>query len=208
MAERNSVLRKYYVFADGTTRRSAKEGFTAIRFEVLNGKDGEGKAIVAETIDFDPSATSEAVRQCAMGHGFSQKIGDEVAGAPAKAEKAGETFGPAFVASLINDAMDNLRNGVWVEEGEGSSGAGNVTILFEAVKAAFEAAKKPIAEERLPELMKKLADKGERDKFKANPQVAAHLARITAERAAERAKKARDAAKAGDAAGLEALGEI
>ena len=145
---RNSVLRKCYVAPDGTTRRSAKAGFNILRFEVLNGKDGENKPIVAQTIDFDPSSISEDVRHCAMYHGFSQKIGDEVAGAPAKAEKAGETFGPDFVASLINDAIANLTAGVWVEEGEGSSGAGNVTILFEAVKAAFEAAKQPIPEEK------------------------------------------------------------
>lgn len=194
---RMNVLRKSYVFADGTTRRSAKEGATALRLEILDGKEEDGKTLkVANTIDFDPTKVNDAIRFCAMLHGFSQKIGDEVAGAQAKAEKAGETFGPDFVTGLISDAIDNLLGGVWVEEGEGSSGGSNITILFEAVLVAFAEAGSEIPDTSYSALRAKLADKAERDKFRASPEVASHVARITAERAAKRAAEAAAKAKA------------
>ena len=196
---RMNVLRKSYVMPDGSTRRSAHADATALRLEVLNGKDADGNLIVAQTINFDPASVNESIRKCAMLHGFSQKIGDEVAGAQGKAEKAEQTFGPDFVAGLLTDVIENLTGGVWVEEGEGSSGGSNVTILFEGILAAFEDNGTPIREDKHDWLRAKLANKEERDKFRANPAVAAKVAKITADRAVERAKAA--AAKAKEAKG-------
>lgn len=202
---RNAISRKSYVYDDGTTSRSAKPGWAALRFEVFNGRDGEDKPIVVDTIDLGRADFGADILACAAGHGLMQKIGDELAGFDKKAEKAGAPADHTFVSSLINDAADNLKSGVWVEEGEGSGGGGNVTILLEALVAAFAESNVVVSDEQKAGLMKKLADKAERDRIKAEPTVAKHIAMITAARAAERAKAAQKAAKGADTASLAAL---
>jgi hypothetical protein len=192
---RNAISRKSYVYADGTTSRSAKTGWTGLRFEVFNGRDADEKPVVINTIDMPRDSFNADILSCAAGHGLMQKIGDELAGYDKKAEKAGAAADHAFVTGLISDAFDNLKSGVWVEEGEGSGGGGNVTVLLEAVVAAYAESGVTLTPEQTAGLMKKLADKAERDGLKANPIVAKHVAIITANRAAERAKAATKAAK-------------
>lgn len=200
MATRNAISRKSYRYQDGTTSRSAKAGWTALVFELFDGRDAEGKGIVAGTIEFPKAELGSEVLECAMGHGLSQKLGDELAGIEAKRTKAaenGEAFETAaeFASYLLTNMWDNLKSGVWVEEGEGGGAAGNVTLLFEAILAAFEKAGKPISEDKHPTLRKHLEDKTYRDDARSNPHVKAELSRIVAERAAERAKAAKAAAK-------------
>lgn len=194
MATRDAVLRKSYGYEDGSTSRSAKPSWTTLTFEIIDGKDKDDKAIVVNAVTLNRADMSDDVLACAMGHGFSQKIGDEVAGWPKKAEKAGEPATRDFVASLITDMIDNLKSGVWVEEGEGG-GSGNVTILHEGIVAAFAKTGTELTDEQKQGFMKALQDKAERDRIKAMPEVAAEVARILAERAANRAKEAAKAAK-------------
>lgn len=186
---RNAIMRKSYVYADGTTSRSAKNDWTALRFEFFDGVGSDGKPAVANTVDFS-RGDFEKVSGAAMGHGLAQKLGDEAAGYPAKAEKAHATADWQFVKSLITDAADNLRNGVWVEEGEGSSGAGNVTILAEATARAYAEIGKPLSDGAKAKVISALANKEEREKARANALIAKHVRAIEKERADERARKA------------------
>lgn len=207
MATRNSILRKLYVYPDGSTSRSAKPGWASVRFDVFSGftpgatAEDKPTPVVGKSIGFSREDASR-VMDCAFGHGLMQKIGDEIAGWQKKAEKASAKADWNFVVGLIEDMIDTLTSGVWVEEGEGSS-AGNVTLLFQALVAAYEEALgRPLTDEGKAAMLGKLSEKAEREAAKAIPQVAKHLARLTAERAAARAE---EAAKASEGSGAEKL---
>lgn len=209
MAERTSILRKVYVYSDGSEGRSAKAGWTGLRFELLAPtKDAEGKPVVLDSITVEPGMFPKETLECAIGHGFAQKIGDDLAGIATKAGKEEPPVGEDPVRGFVDYAKDriesmieNLKAGVWVEEGEGSTGAANVTILFEAIKAAKEKAGAAFDEAAT---RKNLQDADYRKKASAVPAVKAEVERIKLERQTARAKEASKAAKesAGD---LEAI---
>lgn len=221
-----SVSRKVYVLADGTTSNRAKPNWSSLRFELFGAnKDAEGKNVVVDTVDIPQDVFSAEIMACAAGHGLMQKIGDNMAGIEGQAKKDMEAgvseavFDPqkgyaAYARYLIEGMVDNLKAGAWVEEGEASGGAGNVTILLEATVAAYADQGKILTDAHKKELVAKFEDKAARDATRKIPAIAAHIARIVAERAAERAKKAQEAlAKAqgeGDGAaavaGLDGLG--
>lgn len=205
MATRTQLVRKVYVHEDGEEGRSAKPESKSLRFEFLAPqKDENDNPVVLDTrtIDLDAFIKEQpGIAHCAFGHGLSQKLGDGLAGIAGKAAKddVSEDKERGFVdyaLSLFDDALDNLQNGVWVAEGEGSSGSGNVTVLFEAIVAAFAKAGTDLTDEQRASVRGKLKDEQYRKDAKARSDVAAEVARITAERAAERAKKAAAKAKA------------
>lgn len=199
-----SVMRKSYVYADGTVSRSAKADWTALRFDLFGAERKDDKPVVVETVTFDRSAFPADILACAAGHGLMQKLGDEAAGLAEKAKKDGFSFDAErgyadFVRdSLLAPMIDNLTNGVWVEEGEGTSGAGNVVILAEAILRTMAETNPDfvIDDEAKSRMIARLANKEVREGAKARVDVAKHVAAITAERAAERAAKAAEKANA------------
>lgn len=198
-------VRKVYVYEDGAEGRSAKPGWKKLRFEMLApNKDDDGNFVVVDTREITPDMFDGEIVHCAAGHGLSQKIGDDLAGIDKKAANDGASFDPetgyaAYIGQRIDDMVDNLKNGVWVAEGEGSTGGGNVTILFEAIMRAFEEAGVDVSEEQKAGIREKLKDEQFRKNARARADVAMHVAEITAERAAARAKAAAEkAAEASD----------
>lgn len=200
---KTTLARKVYTYSDGETGRSAKPGWTKLTFELLAPeKDSDGNAIVLESVDVTPDMFPEDIQWCAIGHGLSQKLGDNLAGIAGKAAK--DEDAPDFdeergyvdyAVILLSDAIDNLKNGVWVSESEGSSGPGSVTMLYEAIVAAFTEAGSELSEEQLANIRTKLKDEDYRKAAKANPSVDAKYKELAAKRAAERAKAAKAKAK-------------
>jgi len=114
----------------------------------------------------------EIIRRAAL-HGIAQKLGDAVAGASARGDTA------ADMANTITALADRLREGRW---NAGATAGGG--LLAEAIAALTG---------RDPGTVRaKLADMSEEDKkaLAKRPDVAAMVARIRAERLAERAADA------------------
>lgn len=201
MAMKMQHMRKVYTYEDGSTGQSAKPGWTKLTFNLYGSeKDENDKPIVVDSFDVSKADLPDAIKDCAIGHGVSQKMGDDQAGIATKAkaenvEPDPKTGYAGFIKGRLSDMMDNFANGVWVAEGEGSSGGGNVTILFEAIVSAFGDAGQELTDEQKATVRAKLQDEDYRKSARARPDVGMHVARITAERAAERAKAARKAAK-------------
>lgn len=199
MATRTSRLRKMYEYDDGRTGRSAKPGWKALIFEVLAAKTGD-EYPVAETIRIERDTLPADMWDCGSGHGVMQKVGDEISGIARQLSKDGVAedtklgYAPQ-VAESIRDAVANLQAGVWVEEGEGSSGAGNVTILIEAIGRVYTEAGHELTPDVLQSIRTKAKDADYRKGARARTDVAKHVRDIELERAKERAKAAAQAAK-------------
>ena len=207
---RNSVSRASFKRPDGSYHRSPSPDWTELRIEVFTGeRDKEGKPVVRENLDFPRSEVPEDVFNCAAGHGLKQKIGDEFSRAAGIAKDTGESI-PDIVVQRAMDMWDNLKSGVWVSESEG--GAGNLTVLLEAITRALAGTPDAVVVEGDEEataankarLLKKLSDD---EKWRADARkhttVAFHVKTIEAERAAKRlaaAKEAMEKAAATEAA--------
>ena len=143
MATKLQHLRKVYVYDNGETGRSAKPNWQELRFELLGPKgDGDEAAPVVDTFAVERASLTDDIVACAIGHGVSQKMGDAIAGIAKKAKADGVEYDPktglsAYIKELLSDMADNFAQGVWVAEGESASGGGSVTILLEAIIAAF-----------------------------------------------------------------------
>jgi hypothetical protein len=205
------LTRKVYTYADGRMGRSARPGATKMTFEfVAPIKDAEGNLVVLETREINLSEFPAGVIECATFHGFGQKFTDDLAGIAGKAAKDEATEHPErgfvdYAVERFDDMMDNLRNGVWVSESEGGGKGSNVTILHEAIVSVFAEAGTELSDEQKAGIMTKLADEEYRTAAKDRPDVAYQVKRITAERAAARAKEAKAKAKA---AGSQELGGL
>lgn len=210
---RTQLVRKVYLDAEGESQRSAHKDAQVLRFEFLAPeKDAEDNAVVLEVRNVDLQgflAEHSDMAFCAMGHGLSQKLGDNLAGIAGKAAKAEPSVEPDpergfvdFALELFDDALDNILSDVWVAEGEGSSGAGNVTILVQAIVAVLEANGR---EADVAEIRGKVKDKDYREKAKANPHVAAEVRKLEQARAEERLKKAQEKAAEASTEGLDEL---
>lgn len=207
---RATHVRKVYVKGD-ETKRSAFEGWEVLRFEMLAPeKDAEGNPVVIDTFDVSRGEVPQSIADCAFGHGISQKLGDNLAGIDKKVSAEGSEL-PGYdaqrgyanaIRALLEDQMEDLRNGIWVSEAEGGAGGGNVTILLEAVKAAFAKGGTELSDEQIAAFKTALADKEQAKAVKSNPAIAAEIARINKERADARAKEAAKRAKDAGAGGL------
>ncbi len=167
------VATKTYQYDNGESGRSAKPGFATLTFTFANDE-----SIVVNPTEFPPE-----IRQCAEGFGYSEKIGNAYAGAKGDADIAYEK---------AMDMVESLMGGTWVAEGEGAGPRD--TMLLEAVKRAKEAKGQEFNEAAVRE---RLADKAQRTALAKIPEVEVELKAIAAERAVERAKKARAALKKG-----------
>lgn len=198
MATRQTHVRKFFGYADNTTSRSAKVGWTSIMFELVAPfKDAKGDFIPLETVTIPRSSFPAEIVDCAAGHGFGQKIGDDLAGIAIKAAKevpavhASKERGFAeYIKSRIADMVENLSNGFWVEESE--AGGSNLTILLAAVIRTFEAAGKVLSDAQIEHIKGALKGSEYSAGLKARADISKHYADITSERAAERAKKAQE----------------
>jgi hypothetical protein len=118
-------------------------------------------------------------------HGISQKGGDSYAGAKDEADPI------AFAKAQVADVIRNLQAGDWRAASTGSGGSR----ISDLAKALAAATGKPV--EEIHESLAEATDEQKKE-FAKIPKVAAHLQRIKAEKAIERANKA--AAKAEGAA--------
>ena len=198
------VVRKSYInSADGTEKRSAFPEATTLRFYFLSPrKDAEDRPVIVGTRDIVLSTVSDDMKACALGHGLSQKLGDDLAGIASKAAKEetpvdidpDDGWAP-YAMERFDDALANIMAGVWVTEAEGGGTASSVTILLEAIVATFADAGKELSDEDMAKLRNALKDEDYRKNAKARKDVAAHMAAINAKRAEERRKKAAKALK-------------
>ena len=203
MAKRAPIhTRKSFVDAEGNASRSAKPTSTILRFEFLAAPVEDQERTVAETQDIELASIPDTVQHCAFAYGLSQKLGDSYSGAAAEAKDRGMEgeYTSAVAAVIMNETLEDIMAGVWVEEREGK-GAATVTILRQAIVAAFEKAGKPLPDG----LDTKLADADYRKKAASLPAVDAEVQAIKLERQKARQKDA--AAKAKDSA-VDALGAL
>lgn len=198
--KRITHARKVYEYADGTEGRSAKPNWTALRIECLAPtKDKDDNFVVLETRRITrEDADSWDVAPCAMGHGYSQKLGDDLAGIAKKAKDDGAAFDKVrgyadYIAERLDAMIDNFRAGVWVSESEGG-GAASVTILFTAIVEAYADQDNALSDEKIAQLRERLKDEEYRKTASEVPEVKAKIEKIKADRAVERAKKAAEAA--------------
>lgn len=138
---------------------------TGVEFGFTNGEN-----LVLNLSDLSP----EMVTQLAL-HGISQKVGDAYSGVKGNVEEA---------ISLARAIIDRLKTGEFNAKREGGSASGRVTDL---ARALSEVAGKEISEcvAKLDEM-----EKAEKLALRKHPKVAAVLARLAAERAAEAAVEA------------------
>lgn len=126
-------------------------------------------------------------------HGLNAKVGDSASDPNDNAiEQMRKTWG-------------ELLEGNWSARGT-SDGTSAVkrSPLFKALMALATAAGKPVSEETIVEKINGL-DKEQRKKTLAHPQIAAKIAEINAQEAAEKAKKTKQAAKGASADDIAAL---
>ena len=144
---------------------------------------------------FDPNTVSEEVRNYAMFHGFAQKLGDNAAGAK-EACSDGSMEPEDWREQMVKEMAAQLASEGWNRQSR--EGGGAVSLLQQALVALG------IDEAKVVERLKGL-DKEQKKALTNNPEVAAQIAVIKAERAAKAAEKA--AAKAEDSEPSD-LGEL
>lgn len=131
-----------------------------------------------QTLDIELSSLSDEMQKKLALHGLSQKVGDSYAGA-----EADESF------ELAAAVHERLKNNDWTVTRAGG-GAARVSMLVEALAAAT--GKDP--EETLAVVS--AMDDDAKKQLKKHPAIAAELARLSAERAVEKAKAAAASAAA------------
>ena len=143
-----------------------------VQFDFANG----------QTLTLDPSKCDEAIRNQAMLHGFSQKIGDSYA----SAEDADEAYAAAVAV------VDGLTSGKWTTRTASEGGTGTSTMLVEALHRVTAGEGRSIADcAALIETM----DDAQVEGLKKLPPIAAALDGIRAERALAKAQKSAKSAE-------------
>ena len=181
------VLNKSYIVPNGDNTRHASPDATAIQFD---WSDGE-----SQIFSFDDLLPD--IRECAMRHGISQKLGD-VAG------KGDLTI--ADKRTLVQGVWDAISGdqGIWVKRGEAGEPKGD--LLAALIRVNEERNKGPLSDEQRQKVVALVGglDNDGRKRYAKDDRVAAALKTIRAERAAEAAKAARKKAKqAGDESELD-----
>lgn len=207
-------VRKVYTYADGSTGRSAKPEWVKLTFEMLGPKgDDDETAPVVDTFDFVRDDIPQEIHWCSSGHGLSQKGGDDIAGIAKKAKESGYDYDPVrgyadCIKERLGNVYDNILAGIWVAEGESSSGAGNVTILLQAVMQVFENANRELSEDQIAAFRENLKDEEYRNELKARPDIDLQVRKILEERAAERRAQAEAKLESTDVGSLDDLLEM
>lgn len=132
---------------------------------------------------FDVSKVSDDVKTRGMIHGFSQKIGDSYAGA-AKSENALD-----FAKQAVKDTIAQLYKGDWRAAGAGLGGPRTTDLATAMSRVTGKTV------EQCSAYLDTLND-DEKKAWRAKGKIAAAIAAISAERAAEKARKLAEAANA------------
>lgn len=148
---------------------------------------GAAEDFVPEVIGFDLSKVDEATLFRLALHGASQKIGDSYAGAKESGEDPIK-----YAKEAVSETIKQLYEGKWAVTRTGS-GAPRVSILVLAYAKV-----KGITEDAALEVLSDLSDDDKKE-LQKNKKIAAAIAVIRAEQAAERARKAMEAAAKEDA---------
>lgn len=175
-SKRRSVASKTYIDAQGNESRHASPEAVTLRFTF----EESGKVY-----DITLDEIGEKCRAAAMFHGLAQKLGDSYSGS-----KTGEE-----VIENFETVLERLRNDDWVRVGEGAGAGTRPSLVADAIKAALEEAGEVVDADRYASIREKVKTPESRKGALANPVINAHYERIKAERAAERAKEAKAAAK-------------
>lgn len=177
--KRTKLCEKVFILADGSESRHASPEVESLEFRLTNGSV---HSVKKENVGPDCWIAS-------AWHGLSQKGGDTYAGAK-DADEAEDRL-----AAIL----ERLSENEWIKARE--SAGPRTSILAEAVKSALMANGETVDDNRFASIAEKLKDKATREGTIANPVIAAEYERIKAERAAQRAEKAKEAA-AGQSADL------
>lgn len=172
---RNNIAKKVYVSSTGEETRSPTVESERLEFRFSDG--------TTKSLKF--SGFPDEIQTLFGWNGLSQKVGDSYANAES-VDDAIETF---------EGIVDRLMDGEWTADREG--GVVHTAVILEAIRRTKSDAGQPFDEAATKE---KLKGADYRKMALDIPEVALHQKDVLAERAAERAKKAREALKpsAGD----------
>ena len=156
------ICTKVYRDVEGKETRTPDGGTIAVVLKFLNGRD-----VVVSMPDL-----SDEIKHIAAAHGIAQKVGD------AFAEAQGDTN---LAHGLAQNMANRLEAGEWNIRGEGGASA---TLLAEALANVTG---RPLAE-----VIGKINDmeKAEKEGLQKHPQIVAEIAKLQAERAAQKAQAA------------------
>ncbi len=169
---RESIAKKIYVDAEGNESSHAGPNVVSLRFDF---SDGTNISVSKENV----GATCQIA---SFWHGLAQKLGDTY---------AGKTVSEAIDA--VETVLERLAADDWVKAREGAGA--RPSLVVDAIIAALIAAGQSVNDERRASITAKTKDKADRDSALGNPVIKAAYEKIKADRAAERASKAADAAR-------------
>lgn len=154
-----------FVLPDGTEKNFPQAEATVIKFNIADGTERS----------VDVSSLSENVKNCAMLQGVVTRF--------QRSYQAIKELDK--VVEAIDETIDDLNNGVWIEMG---SGEPRVTMLATAVIRALEENGETVDGERRKSIVAKLGEDEElRKSTRERPIIAAHLADLQLEAAQKRA---------------------
>lgn len=142
-----------------------------------------------ENISLDVSTLPQDMRDRLEVHGAKQKIADAYAGAKQAVEEGDYPDAATYAREMVTAAIKKLQNSDWTSR---EPGAGRVTDLARALGEVTEFSVEDWSE-RLES-----ATKEEKAALRKQPQVAAVLARLKAERAAATAAQKEKAAESAE----------
>jgi hypothetical protein len=173
MATRAKIASREYLTSDGVAGRSVPDECTGLRFVFENDEQ-------LEVVLTDLPAAIQA--QLAY-HGVSQKIGDAFAGAKGDVNLAQEN---------AESLLEQLMAGVWSEKASGV-GARPSMVADAIIAVNIAQGRTPTTEQEL-DIRERVKIKEQKDGALGDPEIKAEYEKIKAERAAERAAKARNTA--------------
>lgn len=183
MAKGPVKCKKVFINKDGSESAHASPSADALEFRFV---DGGTHSVKLNMFNSD-------ILSCLAWNGVSQKLGDGYASdaSPADAEESFE----ALLEQISGE------NGIWVKNREGVGPS--PTLIFEAVKAAKEAAGMPYDDAATRE---KYKTKESREHLLSLPEIKAHYERLKLER--QQARVAEAQRKAAEAPKTNALADI
>lgn len=167
--KRQSKATVTYVMPDGSEKNFPTVGAVAIRFELTDGSK------IDYALDGERNAN---VDECARQQGFVTRF--------QRGYQALKEIDA--VKENIGDTKADLEGGIWLEIGTGEP---RVTNLITAIVMALEAQGETVDNDRKKGIGEKLAnDENLRKEMRERPAIKANLAKLAADAAAERARKA------------------
>ena len=173
MAQRAKIATREYSDSDGNVGRSVPATPTTLTFKFEND---ESMVVVATDLP-------ESIQTQLAWHGLSQKVGDAFAGAKGDVNLAQEN---------AESLWEQLMAGVWSEKASGV-GARPSMVADAIIAVNIAQGRTPTTEQEL-DIRERVKIKEQKDGALGDPEIKAEYEKIKAERAAERAAKARNTA--------------